>query len=396
MKELNVAVIGLGFMGRAHSNAWAQLGKFFDIPFTVRLKCVAGRDEKKLKAFAEKWGYEEYTTDWRSLLSRDDIDVIDILTPPANHKEMAIAAVRAGKHVLCEKPCALTAADCEEMAAEAEKAGVVTYLNHNYRRVPAVALAKKMIDEGKLGTIYHWCGSYLQDWIMDEQFPRTWHLDKEKAGGGPLYDLGSHAVDLARYLVGEPAAVMAMTKTIVPMRPVPGEGAATFSAGESAGSSAEGAPAAAELLPVTVDDEAFLLLEFAGGALGSIGTSRFAAGRKNSNRFEVYGSKGAICFDLERMNELEYYDRTGGDVENGYQKILVTDAGQPYVGAWWPAGHIIGYEHTFVHAFYDFVTAVQNGGHVNPDFTDGAKILRVLEAAQQSAKEKKCVYIENN
>lgn len=407
MKELNVAIIGIGFMGRAHSNAWSQLGKFFDIPFKINLKCVAGRNEEKLREFAHKWGYEEYTTDWRTLLERKDIDVIDILTPTAEHKEMAIAAMRAGKHIVCEKPCALTWQDCEEMASEANKAGVTTYLNHNYRRVPAVALAKKMIEEGKLGTIYHWKGSYLQDWIMDPDFPRTWHLDQERAGAGPLYDLSSHAVDLARFLIGEPTSVMAMTKTFITERPVPGEGAATFSAGAPApGIDAVGSDAPAtdvidlhpagkqKMLPVTVDDAAFMILEFENGALGNIDSTRFAAGRKNHNDFEVYGSKGALHFNFERMNELEYYDNTLDPGENGYRRILVTEAEHPYVGAWWPAGHIIGYEHTFVHAFYDFVKAIEDHSTVTPNFEDGVRILKVLQAARRSSEEGRKVRIE--
>ncbi|MCI8993096.1 MAG: Gfo/Idh/MocA family oxidoreductase [Eubacterium sp.] len=380
-KKLNIAIIGVGFMGRAHSNAWSQLAKFFDIDYDIVLKAVAGRSEEKVKAFSEKWGYEEYTTDWHTLLDRDDIDVIDILTPTAEHKEMAIAAMKAGKHVICEKPCALMYQDAEEMAKTAKETGVVTYLNHNYRRVPAVTYAKQMIDEGKLGKIYHWRGTYLQDWIMDENFPVSWQLDKEKAGGGPLYDLSSHALDLARFLIGEPVSVMAMNKTFITERPLPGEGATAFTAGDT------NQNANHEMAKVTVDDAAFMILDFENGALGNIDSSRFAAGRKNYNCFEVYGSKGVLCFNLERMNELEYYDHTKDSRESGYQRILVTENNHPYVGAWWPEGHIIGYEHTFVHAFYDFVTAIQNGKQMSPNFEDGAKIIKVLQCAQKSNEE---------
>ncbi|WP_312433007.1 Gfo/Idh/MocA family protein [Lacrimispora sp.] len=388
MKKLNIAIIGTGFMGRAHSNGWSQLPKFFSVDYEIVLKAVAGRDEEKVKAFAEKWGYEEYTTDWRSLLERKDIDVIDILTPTIEHKDMAIAAIKAGKHVVCEKPCALTYKDAVEMAEAAEKAGVVTYLNHNYRKVPAIAFAKQMIENGKLGKIYHWRGTYLQDWIMDENFPLTWHLDKKKAGGGPLYDLSSHAVDLARFLIGEPTSVMAMCKTFVKERPVPGVGAATF----SAGSKNDGL--LREMLPVTVDDAAFMTLEFENGALGTIDSSRFAAGRKNYNCFEVYGSKGALCFNLERMNELEFYDNTKEPSESGYQSIIVTNGKHPYVGAWWPEGHIIGYEHTFVHAFYEFVEAIQNGTRIAPNFDDGAKIIKILQCAQKSSEEGRKIRVD--
>ncbi len=378
-KTLNVAIIGMGFMGRAHSNAWSQLNKFFDTDFEICLKAVAGNSEERLKVFAKKWGYEEYTTDWRTLIDREDIDVIDILTPTYLHKEMAVAAMKAGKHVICEKPCAVTWQDCKEMADVARETGVVTYLNHNYRRAPAVALAKQMIEEGKLGTIYHYRGTYLQEWIMDENFPVTWQLKKETAGGGPLYDLSSHNTDLARYLIGEPVSVSAMLKTFITERPEPGETSAVFSAGDVSES--------AKKIPVTVDDAAFMVLEFENGAIGNIDSSRFAAGRKNFNCFEIYGSKGALYFDLERMNELQYYDNTSDLSHQGYRTIIVTEGEHPYVGAWWPQGHIIGYEHTFVHAFYDFVTAIANGTKVTPNFEDGEKIIKVLQAAQISSEE---------
>lgn len=378
-KTLNIAIIGMGFMGRAHSNAWSQLNKFFDTEYDICLKAVAGKNEERTRQFAKRWGYESYTTDWHTLLDREDIDVIDILTPTYLHKEMAVAAMKAGKHVICEKPCSLTWEECHEMAETAVKAGVVSYLNHNYRRVPAVALAKQMIEEGKLGTIYHYRGSYLQEWIMDENFPVTWQLKKETAGGGALYDLASHNVDLARYLVGEPVAVTAMLKTFVKERPEPGENSAVFSAGDTSGSQKK--------LPVTVDDAASLVLEFENGAMGSLEASRFATGRKNYNCFEIYGSKGALCFDLERMNELQYYDNTEPNAQRGYRTILVTEGEHPYVGAWWPQGHIIGYEHTFVHAFKEFVHAIAEGGSMTPDFNDGEQIIRTLQAAQISSRE---------
>lgn len=378
-KTLNIAIIGMGFMGRAHSNAWSQLNKFFDTEYEICLKAVAGKNEERTRQFAKRWGYESYTTDWHTLLDREDIDVIDILTPTYLHKEMAVAAMKAGKHVICEKPCSLTWEECHEMAETAAKAGVVSYLNHNYRRVPAVALAKQMIEEGKLGTIYHYRGSYLQEWIMDENFPVTWQLKKETAGGGALYDLASHNVDLARYLVGEPVAVTAMLKTFVKERPEPGENSAVFSAGDTSGSQKK--------LPVTVDDAASLVLEFENGAMGSLEASRFATGRKNYNCFEIYGSKGALCFDLERMNELQYYDNTEPNAQRGYRTILVTEGEHPYVGAWWPQGHIIGYEHTFVHAFKEFVHTIAEGGSMVPDFNDGEQIIRTLQAAQISSRE---------
>ena len=384
--KLNIGIIGMGFMGRAHSNAWSQLNKFFDTDVEICLKAVACRDRVRGEAFAKKWGYESVETDWRAMIARDDIDVVDILTPTYAHKEMAIEAMKAGKHVICEKPCALTWQECHEMAEVAKETGVVTYLNHNYRRVPAVTLAKQMIEEGRLGTIYHYCGKYMQEWIMDEDFPLTWHLQKETAGAGPLYDLGSHNVDLARFLVGEPTAVQASLRTIIKERPEASAGAATFSAGE--------APKSNVKKPVTVDDAAFLVLDFENGAVGSMDTSRFAAGRKNFNCFEIYGSKGALCFNLERMNELQYYDMTNDVDHQGYRPILVTEGSHPYVGAWWPQGHIIGYEHTFVHAFRDFVEAVKTGGTMTPNFEDGEKIIKVLQAAQISDAEGRKVRVD--
>lgn len=378
-KTLNIGVIGVGFMGRAHTNGWRQLPKFFDIDYDICLKVVAGRREEVTKAFAERWGYEEYTTDWHEVIERDDIDIIDILTPTYIHKEIAVAAAKAGKHVICEKPCALTWQDCKEMADAAKEAGVVSYLNHNYRRVPAIQYAKKMIDEGRLGEIYHYRGTYLQEWIMDAEFPVTWQLKKETAGGGPLYDLSSHNTDLARFLVGEPVAVTAKLQHIVTERPEPGENSAVFSAGNVS--------AEAKKVKVTVDDAAFMILEFENGAVGNMDSSRFAAGRKNYNCFEIYGSKGALCFDLERMNELQYYNQEDPLEDRGYRTILVTEGTHPYYGAWWPHGHIIGYEHTFVHAFYDFVNAIKNGTSVKPDFEDGMKIIKILQAAQRSSEE---------
>lgn len=383
--KLNIGIIGMGFMGRAHSNAWSQLNKFFDTDVEICLKAVAARNRERGEAFAKKWGYESVETDWRDLIARDDIDVVDILTPTYLHKEMAVEAMKAGKHVICEKPCALTWQDCHEMAETAKKAGVVTYLNHNYRRVPAVALAKKMIEEGRLGKIYHYRGEYMQEWIMDEDFPLTWQLQKETAGGGPLFDLASHNVDLARYLVGEPVAVSASLKTFIKERPEAGADAVVFSAGESSKGNAK--------KPVTVDDAAFMVIDFENDVLGSVDTTRFAAGRKNFNCFEIYGSKGSLYFNLERMNELQYYDLEDPE-HQGYRTILVTESGHPYVGAWWPQGHIIGYEHTFVHAFRDFVAAVKEGGTVTPNFEDGEKIIRLLQAAQISDAEKRKVSLD--
>lgn len=375
-KVVNVAMIGGGFMGKAHSNAWKKVNTFFDAPFRVNLRLIVG-NRTPLEAFAENWGYEEVSYDWRTAVAREDIDIVDIGTPPYLHREMAIEAARHGKHIVCEKPCGMSYAECMEMAQAAQAAGVVHYLNHNYRRVPAVALAKRMIDEGRLGRIYHWRGAYLQDWLMDERAPLKWNLREEYAGAGALYDLGSHAVDLARYLIGEPVSVTAQTQTFVARRPL-------------------GRSEATDTMPtgaVTVDDAAFMLLSFENGALGSIDVSRYAGGRKNYNDFEIYGSRGSLKFNFERMNELQFSDLTLPLEEQGYRTILVTEKAHPYISAWWPGGHIIGYEHSFVNAFYDFLCAIDSRQAIAPNLLDGAADMRVLQAAKLSAAEGRCVAV---
>lgn len=375
MKPVNVAIIGTKFMGKAHSNAWSSAPKFFNLELKPILKIACGQDPQGTADFASNWGWSEVESDWRKVVERPDIDIIDICTPTYLHKEIAIAAAQNGKHIFCEKPLALNYTEAKEMYAAAEAAGVLHYVNHNYRRTPAVAFAKQLIDEGKIGQIYHWRGTYLQDWITDPNFPLTWHLRKEVAGAGPHYDLNSHSVDLARYLVGEIAAVSAMMKRFVEKRPLPGSGAGTFKSGSTG----------TEMGEVTVDDAAFMVAEFENGALGSFEASRFANGRKNYNYFEIYGSKGSLAFDLERMNELQYLDMGNPSDEQGFRTILVTNATHPYVAAWWPPGHIIGYEHEFTHAVVDFLRALETGTPITPNFCDGMKDMQVLEAGITSA-----------
>ena len=362
-------------MGKAHSNAWTSAPKFFDVGLTPVLKVACGQDEKGTSDFARTWGWEESVNDWQEVVQRPDIDIIDICTPTYLHKEMVIAAAKNGKQIFCEKPIALSFAEAREMYEAAEKAGVLHYLNHNYRRTPAIAFAKQLIDQGKIGKIFHWRGTYLQDWITDPDFPLTWHLQKKFAGAGPHFDLNSHSVDLARYLVGEVEAVAAMMKTFVTERPLPGKDAGTFKSGS--GSSDRG--------EVTVDDAGFMITEFENGALGAFEASRFASGRKNYNYFEIYGSKGSLIFDLERMNELQFLDLADPVDEQGFRTILVTNSTHPYIGAWWPPGHIIGYEHEFTHAVADFLTALEKGTKITPNLYDGMKSMQVLEAAIISA-----------
>jgi len=376
-QRLNVALLGTKFMGKAHSHAWSSAARFFDLPAEPVLKVAVGRDKPSLDEFAARWGWEETATDWKQVVARPDIDIVDIATPTALHCEMAVAAAEAGKQIFCEKPLALDAAQAERMAAAVRAAGVTSYLNHNYRRVPAVAYAKHLIDTGRLGRIFHWRGAYLQSWIIDPEFPLTWHLQAEHAGAGPLWDLGSHSVDLARHLVGEIATVQALTTTFITERPLPGSGAGTFKAGGGVGAAARGT--------VTVEDAAIMAVTFSNGAIGSFESTRFATGRKNANRFEIYGDKGAVAFDLERLNELEFHDATLPSSEQGFRTVLVTEAAHPYISAWWPPGHVIGYEHTFTHAVADFVRAVIAGQAVHPSIEDGVGTMRVLEAAKRAA-----------
>ena len=378
MQTMNVAIIGTKFMGKAHSNAWLNTPHFFDVPIKPVLKVAVGRNEADLRAFADRWGWEEISTDWQSVVARDDIDIVDVSVPTNLHYPIVMAAAHAGKHIFCEKPFAMSVDEARQMYEAAQAAGVVHFINHNYRRVPAVRLAKRLIDEGTIGQIYHWRGAYLQDWIVDPNFPLTWHLQKDQAGGGPQFDLNSHSVDLARYLVGDITAVSAMLTTFIKERPLPGAGAATFTAGsgESTGAGT-----------VTVDDAAFMVARFANGALGSFEASRFAPGRKNYNHFEVYGSKGSVIFDMERMNELQLFLRDDPAYAQGFRTIMVTEAGQhDYIAGWWPPGHIIGYEHEFHHGVADFLNAIANKTPIAPNFYDGVKALEVLEAGVKSSE----------
>jgi len=360
--KINVALIGYQFMGRAHSNAWRQVGKFFDLPFEPVLKVVCGRNEGEVKKAADKLGWEEHSTSWQDVVARKDIDIIDICTPGDSHMPVALAAAEAKKVVFCEKPLANSLAEAEKMFDAVKRAGVLHMLCHNYRRVPAVTLAKQIIDEGRIGTIRHYRGVYLQDWIVDPEFPRVWRLEKAKAGSGSLGDIASHSLDLARYLVGEIAEVTGMLKTFITERPLPGS---------------------KTMAPVDVDDAALALLRFENGAIGSVEGSRFAPGRKNYNRFEINGSKGSIVWDLERMNELELYIEEGPN--SGFRTVQVTDGKHPYMNAWWPPGHIIGYEHTFTHTVYDLIRAIAEQKLPSPNFEDGVRNQKVLDAIERSS-----------
>ena len=385
MKKLNVGIVGYKFMGKAHSNAWMKAPLFFDIDVHPVMKVACGRHAKPLQEFADRWGWEEIETDWRKMIARDDIDIVDIASPQNTHHEIAIAAAKAGKHIFCEKPQAMTYKQAKEMYEAAEKAGIVHYLNHNYRRCPAVMLAKRLIKEGKIGRIFHWLGEYLQSWIVDPNFPLTWHLRKETAGYGPQGDLNSHMIDLARFLVGEIASVSCMTKQFISERPMPDEVASgTFKA----------AVKGTEKGKVGVEDAAFMLAEFDNGALGCFNTTRFAPGRKNYNHFEIYGDRGSLAFNFERMNELQYYSMDDPEYAQGFRTILATESVHDYISGWWPPGHIIGYEHEFVHATLDFMNAILNKTKIEPNFYDGMKGMQLIEAGLESAKTGKVVRIK--
>lgn len=373
---INVGMVGYKFMGKAHSNAYRQVAHFFpELKLRPVMAAICGRDEAGARAAAEQLGWAGYETDWRRLVARDDIGLVDISTPGDTHAPIAIAAAAAGKHVFCEKPLANTLAEARQMRDAVAGAGVVGMVNFNYRRVPAVQLAKRLIAEGRLGRIYHWRAVYLQDWIMDPSFPLVWRLQKDVAGAGTLGDLGAHIVDLARMLVGEIAAVTGLTETFIKRRPL-----------EAGTDSALGARAGEGTGEVTVDDAALFLARFAGGAVGSFEVTRFAKGRANFNSFEINGEKGSIVFNLERLNELQVLLADDQPEVAGFRSVLVTDgAHHPYAGAWWPAGHIIGWEHTFTHGVYDLLNGIADGAAPAPTFEDGLRCQAVLEAVERSA-----------
>ncbi|MET6999924.1 Gfo/Idh/MocA family protein [Chitinophaga defluvii] len=377
MKTLNIGIIGYKFMGKAHSNAWKKVPLFFDVPAHPVLKVACGRNESQLKTFAHKWGWEQTETDWKKVINRSDIDIIDIALPQHMHHEIAMAAAAAGKHIFCEKPMAMSVKQAEEMLQVCTDNNVTHYLNHNYRRVPAIALAKQMISEGALGKIFHWRAAYQQDWIVDPAFPLSWQLQKETAQAGPQWDLNSHCVDLAHFLVGPISTVTCLTTNFIRERPLASE--------DSVGNLKATAKGTATG-PVTVEDAALMMVQFDNGAIGSFEATRFATGRKNKLSFEISGSKGSIAFDLERMNELQYYNAEDPEHARGFRTILATESVHPYMDHWWPPGHIIGYEHSFIHAAADFLKAVTGQQAIAPDFNDGLKIMRVLEAGLLSAQ----------
>jgi predicted dehydrogenase len=373
---LGVGMVGYAFMGAAHSQAWRTVPHVFDLPLRPAMAVLCGRNASAVHAAADRLGWAATETDWRALVKRDDVQLVDVCTPGDGHAEVAIAALEAGKHVLCEKPLANTLAEAEAMTAAAERAaprGVRAMTGFNYRRVPALALARQLVTEGRIGQLRHVRASYLQDWLIDPSFPLTWRLQRERAGSGALGDLGAHIVDLAQYLTGELiAGVSAATATFVTERPLPAAADGTPRSGGRSG-------------PVTVDDAAVFTGRLGSGALATFEATRFAAGRKNQLRIELNGDHGSLAFDLERLNELEFFDRAGDSAEAGFRRILVTEPGHPYLSAWWPPGHVLGWEHTFTHQARDLVTAIATGGELAPSFADGLQVQRVLDAVERSA-----------
>ena len=373
--RLNVAMIGHGFMGAAHSQGWRVAPRFFDLGATPVMQVVVGRTGAD--ASAEKWGWNESATDWRQVIARDDIDIIDIVTPGDSHAEIAIAALAAGKHVLCEKPLANTVDEAQAMTDAAEAAarnGVISMLGHTYRRLPATTFARDLVAAGKLGDIYQVRASYLQDWLTDPATPLAWRLQKDLAGSGALGDIGAHIIDLSQFITGmRLTSVSGTMETIIHERPI------------LESTSGLGGTGGTEKGQVTVDDVALFTGRYDSGVLGIFEATRFATGRKNALRIEVSGSKGALAFDLEDLNSLEFYDSTAYPEMRGFTKILVTEPEHPYMANWWPAGHMLGYEHAFSHQAKDFVDSITTATPATPSFADGLQVQRVLAAVEASA-----------
>jgi predicted dehydrogenase len=350
-KILRVAMLGHGFMGRAHSNAFHQVNRFFSLPYRLELKVVCGRNRPALEAMAAQWGWENIETDWRAAVSRDDIDVVDIATPNALHAAPAIAAAEAGKIVFCEKPLAMNVAEAQHMAEAAKKVPNLVWFN--YRRVPAIAYTKQLIEQGKLGEIYQYRATYLQSWGPRRAPSETWRFDRSQAGSGAVGDLLSHLVDSALMLNGPIAELCGMTHTFAPGR--------------------------------EVDDAVFLQARFRNGSVGSFEATRYATGYQNRNRFEIHGSRGMIGFNLEDLNRLEFFDATAEPSLQGIRSILVTGPTHPYSPHFWPPGHIIGYEHTFIATLADFLTALAKNQPFHANFDDALAVQEILAAAEESS-----------
>jgi predicted dehydrogenase len=369
MKTLNIGLIGYGFMGRTHSNAFLQAPRFFDLPYRPVLKAVAARKEDRVKKFAENWGYESFDTDWRDLIARKDIDVVDIASPNDTHREIAIAAAKAGKMVMCEKPLGRTAQEAEEMVAAVEAAAVPNTVWYNYRRVPAVTLIKQLVDEGKFGRIFHYRAKFLQDWTISQDLPQggegLWRLDVAVAGSGVTGDLLAHNIDTALWLNGPIAEVTAMTETFIKERKHTLTG---------------------KLEPVGIDDASAFLCRFENGSLAMFEATRYARGHKALYTLEINGEHASAFWDLHDLHRIQYFDHRDEGRVRGWRSVHITDSDHPYMKHWWVPGLQIGYEHTFIHQFADFVTAAEKGQSIAPSFRDGLATDYVTDAVLKSAK----------
>ena len=374
---LRVAMIGSGFMGAAHSQGWRTAPRFFDLPAEPEMAVIVGRDAERTEAARQKFGWTAAETDWRQVIDDPAIDIVDICTPGDSHVDIAIAALDAGKHVLCEKPLANSVDEAERMVDAAERAaarGIRSMVGFSYRRLPAIGLARALVAEGRLGVIRQTRATYLQDWLVDENGPLTWRLDKSLAGSGSLGDIGAHAIDMIQYLTGTTVdSVSGTLATFVTERPLLGE------------TRGLGGTPSGQRGKVTVDDATWFTGRLSSGAIGSFEATRYATGRKNAFRFELSGSLGAIAFDMEAMNELQFYDATAPAGERGFTRILATEPEHPYAANWWPTGHALGYEHAFSHEVVDFVTDIVAGHDPKPSFADGLQVQRVLAAVERSA-----------
>jgi predicted dehydrogenase len=372
MKKLNVGLIGYGFMGRTHSNAFRKVNNFFDLPYQPVLKAICARDGGKAKAFAARWGYESVETDWRKLVERDDIDLIDIATPNNTHAEIAIAAAKAGKMILCEKPLSMDGKQGEQMVKAIEKAGVPNMVWYNYRRVPAVTMAKQLIDEGRLGRVFHYRAKFLQDWTISKDLPQggaaLWRLDVKAAGSGVTGDLLAHCIDTAIWLNGSIGSVTAMTETFIKERKHNLTG---------------------KVEKVGIDDACAFLARFNNGSLATFESTRYARGHKALYTFEINGENASIAWDLHDLHRLQYFDHRDEGKLRGWRSIHVTDSDQPYMKNWWVPGLQIGYEHSFIHQVADFLEGLGAKKPAHPDFRDALETQYVCDAVLKSARTRK-------
>jgi predicted dehydrogenase len=381
-KEVNVAVVGASFMGKAHSNGWRKVDMFFDAPVKPVMKVLCDKEQGLLDAHAERWGWQETSTDWKALLQRDDIDIIDICTPNFLHPEIAIAAAKAGKHIVCEKPLASTLKEAVAMQKAVDAAGVKNMCAFSYRFVPAIQTIKNMIENKQLGEIFHFRAAYQQDWIVDPDFPMVWRLKKKHTGSGALGDIGAHITDLCQFLVGEISEVTSAMETFIKQRVVADSDTGAWEA--------KGSKKSKTYDTVDVDDAAIYLARFKdANTLATFEATRFAPGRRNYNNIEIYGSKGSVIWNLEDINYFQYFNRNDPDLLQGFRRVSACDSGHPYAAAWWPPGHTIGYEHLFAHELYEFICGLSKKKGNFPTFEDGVKCQRVLETVEKAAKSRK-------